>query len=99
MEEAVQLWKASMRKIGRNPAMIGAIGMGLGYLGRHAEARAVLSELEAAGRKGRDTAQYAQIHLSLGDIDATFECLDRALENRDPHILDLPCKPIWDVLR
>ena len=33
------------------------------------------------------------------ETDAVFECLERAVEERDPAILDLPCKPIWDGLR
>ena len=99
-QEAVAVWESAMRKIGPNAAMMGAIGMALGYLGRHAEARSILAELEAASRQRYVTGiACAQIHMSLGNVEATFEWLDRAVEERDPHILDLPCKPIWDGLR
>ena len=100
MEEAVGVWRAAMQKTGPNSGMIGAIGMGLGYLGRQAEARALLAELEAAAcERYVSPISRAQIHLSLGEVDAAFEWLDRAVDEHDPHILDLPCKPIWDGLR
>jgi hypothetical protein len=35
----------------------------------------------------------------LGEIDAVFEWLQRAIDDRDVHILLLPCKPIWDGMR
>jgi TolB-like protein/Flp pilus assembly protein TadD len=99
-EEAVQLWQTAMRTIGPNPVMMGAIGMGLGYLGRHAEARSILTELEATARARYVTmVAVAQAHLGLGETEAVFEWLGRAIEERDPHILDLPCKPLWDGLR
>ncbi len=100
VEEALALWQPVMRKVGANPAMIGAIGMALGCLGRHAEARATLAELAAAERQGATPRlSRAQIHLGLGETDAMFEWLDRAVEERDAGILDLPGKPIWDVVR
>jgi serine/threonine-protein kinase len=100
VEEALALWQPVMRRVGANPAMTGAIGMALGFLGRLAEARVALQELAAAERQGSaPRVSRAQIHLGLGETDAAFDCLDRAVEERDPAILDLPCKPIWDGLR
>jgi len=100
VEEALTLWQQVLGKVGANPGMIGAIGMALGCLGRRAEARAALDELTVAERQGvTPRISRAQIHLGLGETDAVFEWLDRAVEERDPGILDLPCKPIWDVVR
>lgn len=100
VEEAVGYWQASLDKIGPNLPMLCAIGMGLGYLGRHREARAILAEVEAA-RDARYTTAVglAQIHLGLGETAAVFEWLEQAIEDRDVHILLLPSKPIWDGLR
>jgi TolB-like protein/Tfp pilus assembly protein PilF len=100
IEEALTNWHSAMRKVGANPGMIGAIGMALGYLGRHAEARGALDELEAAERQHYASRfARAQIHLGLGETGAAFEWLERAVGERDPHILDLPCKPVWDGIR
>jgi hypothetical protein len=89
-----------MQQVGANPAMLGAIGLAFGRLGRQAEARAALADLDAAEAKGATPrVSRAQIHLGLGEVDAAFACLGRAVDERDPGILDLPGKPIWDVLR
>jgi TolB-like protein len=95
--EALTIWQ-SVRI--RTPAGIGAIGMALGQVGRHREARAALTELDTIEREHYvPQLSRAQIYLGLGDKDAAFKCLDRAVRARDPHILDLPRKPIWDELR
>jgi serine/threonine-protein kinase len=100
VEEALALWQPVMQQVGANPAMLGAIGLAFGRLGRQAEARAALADLDAAEAKGATPrVSRAQIHLGLGEVDAAFACLGRAVDERDPGILDLPGKPIWDVLR
>jgi serine/threonine-protein kinase len=99
-EEALALWQPAMQKIGGTPAMRGAIGMALGQLGRHGEARRMLADMEAdAGNSYMPSLSRAQIHVGLGEFDAALELLDRAVDERDPHLLDLPHKPIWDCLR
>ena len=100
LEEGLMLFQSALQKVGPNPVMIGGIGMTLAQLGRQAEARAALAQLQAADRERyTPPLAHAQIHLALGDTDAAFEWLDRAVEERDPHIFDLPCKPIWDAIR
>jgi hypothetical protein len=49
--------------------------------------------------RGHPRLSRAQVHLGLGETDAVFDWLDRAVDERDPGILDLPCKPIWDPVR
>ena len=79
---------------------IGTSGLCLGLLGRHGEARALLTELdEVEGQRYPMPMARAQIHLGLGETDAALEWLDRSIDERDPHILDISCKPIWDRLR
>jgi adenylate cyclase len=99
IEEGLQYWRCANEKRA-TPVGDGAIGMALAQLGRHAEARAALAGLENAARE-RYVPQLsrAQIHMALGETDATFHWLEQAVEERDPHILDIPCKPIWDPLR
>ena len=100
IEEALTTWQSVQKKVGATPVGTGAIGMALGQLGRHREARAALAALDAAERERYvPRLSRAQIHMGLGETDAAFEWLDRAVEERDIHILDLPCKPIWDGLR
>lgn len=99
-EEGLRFAQEAMRRLGPNPAMMGGIGMALGFLGRHAEARAMLNELAAAERNRYvSPIGAALIHLGLGEIDACFESLARAVEERDPHIFELPVKPTYDRVR
>ena len=98
--EGLPFLQRAMEKLGSNPGMMGSIGLAFGYLGRQAEARAILAQLEAAAREGYVTPiSRAWVYLGLGEFDAAFEWLRRAVEVRDPHILALPCKPIYDPLR
>jgi TolB-like protein/Flp pilus assembly protein TadD len=100
LEEGLPWMQQAHRKLGPSPGMMGSIGMVLARLGRAHEARSILAELQQA-----QAARYvtpiasAWIHLGLGEIDAAFEWLGRAVEERDPHILALPSKPVYDPLR
>jgi tetratricopeptide (TPR) repeat protein len=99
-EEALELWEESFRKLGDDPVMSGAIVMALGKLGRQAEARKMLVELQATAlNRYVSSFSFAMAHVGLGEFDAALEMLDRAIDERDPHILELPHKPIWDCLQ
>ena len=41
----------------------------------------------------------ALVYIGLGDFDAAFEWLDRAVDERDLHILHLTVKPVYDPIR
>ncbi len=69
-------------------------------LGRTGEAREVLNTLEAVARE-RYVPPYATalVHAGLGEADAAFECLERALTARDVHLVFLLVDPKWDSFR
>ena len=69
-------------------------------LGRTGEAREVLKTLEAVSLE-RYVPPYATalVHAGLGEADAAFEWLERALNARDVHLVFLPVDPKWDLLR
>jgi len=43
--------------------------------------------------------QMAVLSGEVGDLDAAFHHLDRALETRDPSLVHLAVAPQWDSLR
>ncbi len=95
IEDALAFWPPAAKKYS-----LGTTGMCLGLLGRHDEARAVLAEMDAVEHQRYiPPLARAQVYLSLGETDVALEWLDRTVEERDPHALDMPCKPIWDALR
>jgi len=75
----------------------GWLGLALGVCGREAEARELLAQLEGSERYTLPT-NLGQIHLGLGEIDATFECFDRAVEERDQTMMAILGYLHWDPL-
>jgi len=43
--------------------------------------------------------QLALLHSEVGDLDAGIGCLERAIDGRDPCLVDLAVAPQWDALR
>jgi hypothetical protein len=44
-------------------------------------------------------AGLAEIYVSLREIDAAFEWADKAVDQRDPMILAIQIRPVFDRLR
>ena len=98
--EGLPFTQDAMQKLGPNPAMMGAIGLALSRVGRHAEAREMLNQLAAAGRERYvSPIGRALIYIGLGETDAFFESMAHAVDERDPHVLELPVKPVYDGVR
>lgn len=77
------------------------IGYALARAGRTDEAEQKLAELEAYGRNltvGPEL-MLAHLHLGLGNIDAAFEHLHRAYEQRAPGVLYFHVPPSADAVR
>jgi serine/threonine-protein kinase len=79
---------------------LGFLGYLHGAAGRQAEARGILEHLAQAARAGYvPPSSFASVHVGLGDIDAAFEWLDRAIDARDPLIMPIKSFPYLDPLR
>jgi len=89
--EAIASYEGGVKAARRHPSWLGWLGMALGLVGRADEARAVLAELGAAAEKAyvRPMA-IAATHAGLGNIDEAFTWLERAFDERDAWIFDLP---------
>jgi TolB-like protein len=100
IDEGVASWQIAAEKMARAPSVIGPLGYGLARVGRHTEAKAILAELDAAeSRCYVSPINRAWVYIGLGDFDAAFRWLDRAVDERDPHVLHFPCKPVYDPIR
>ena len=57
--------------------------------------------LEQAARQSATflDIQLALFHSELGDLDAAIPYLERAIERRDPCLVDLAVAPQWDAFR
>jgi tetratricopeptide (TPR) repeat protein len=85
---------------GGNSKVVGLRGYILAKIGRHDEARQVITTLDSISRE-RYIPPYATalIHAGLNEHDATFQWLDRAFEARDVHLIFLPVDPKWNAFR
>lgn len=66
--------------------------------GRRALVAQVLDNARQTGQ-ALPSVQLAIMHAELGELDAAFEHLDRAIDARDPSVIHLAVSPQWDALR
>jgi tetratricopeptide (TPR) repeat protein len=85
---------------GGNSKAVSLRGYILATAGRRDEARDVLATLEALSHE-RYVPPYAiaLVHAGLGEDDAVFESLARAIDAHDVHLAYLTADPKWDRLR
>ena len=101
LERALEALTTAGRFSNYNSKTMSFRGHLLASVGRAAEAREVLRTLEAVQQGGTYVPPYAMafITLGLGDKEATFEWLERALAVHDVHLMFLTVDPMWDPLR
>jgi TolB-like protein/Tfp pilus assembly protein PilF len=78
--------------------LLGWLGLALGVCGRQAEARALLERFQRSEHYTLPT-NFAHVYLGLGEIDAAFEWLDRAVEERDQLIMPIQSYAHFDPIR
>jgi serine/threonine-protein kinase len=98
--EAVAQFEHGIRIGGRVPFTLTGLGLGHASSGNEAMARAILGELEAQS-KHRYVASYyvAQVLAALGDREAAYAPLERALEERVHWLATIRLDPSLDALR
>jgi TolB-like protein/tetratricopeptide (TPR) repeat protein len=85
---------------GKSTKVLAAIGHAAGMAGDTARAQSVLADLERLALE-RYVSSYALavIHIGLGDHDAAFASLDRAIEERAGYLVYLNVDPVVDPIR
>ena len=77
-----------------------AIGTCLAALGRRAEAKKALDELEAMGSRTYVSPAYvSMVYMGLGNMDATYDWLEKAYDDEAEWLLWLPLDPMFDGQR
>jgi TolB-like protein/DNA-binding winged helix-turn-helix (wHTH) protein/Tfp pilus assembly protein PilF len=97
-ESALEALTTASRFSGTNSKAMSLRGYVLGKLRRVEEARHVAATLESTSHT-RYIPPYALalVHAGLGNREAVFEWLARALTTRDVHLIYLPVDPKWDA--
>jgi TolB-like protein/DNA-binding winged helix-turn-helix (wHTH) protein/Tfp pilus assembly protein PilF len=100
LEPALEALAVAARFSGGNSKALSFSGYLLAKAGRRDEARKVLTTLESlSGQRYVPPYARALVHAGLGETDAVFEWLDRALDVRDVHLIYLTVDPKWDPYR
>ncbi len=99
-DEASAILRKSAELSGGSTMVLGWLGMALAKSGNLPEARTVLERLHAMTTHGYVLpTSVAWIHLGLGEIDAAFTWMDRAIDDRDPIIIPIKSYAFLDPLR
>ncbi len=99
-DEAIAALRAGVEVSGGMPITIAWLGLTLALSGNAAEARSWLRRLHDAAARGYvPPTSFAWIHLGLGELDAAFEWLDRAVDECDQLMMPIKSYAFFDPIR
>jgi serine/threonine-protein kinase len=82
------------------PSILGALGQTYGLLGKNAEARTVLRQLEGLSRiRYVPASSFAVLHLGLGEIARALDWLEEGCARRESQVAAIGVHPLYDPLR
>ena len=97
---ALEALADATRLSGGNSKTVALRGYILGKTGRTGEAREVLNLLAAAAKERYvPPSAFAMVHAGLGNADAMFDWLNKAVDAQDVHLIFLPVDAKWDRYR
>ena len=99
-DEAIAIYEKAAVLSGREPGVLGFLGMSYGFAGRKDEADRVLQELLELDRRRYVTpAAVANVYIGLGNKDQAFVWLEKAYQERSNYLAYLKVFPLVDSLR
>jgi len=99
-DEAAAAFKEHIALGQEAPIGIGYLGWAYAASGKKDEARALLERLDDMERERFVPSFYrAMIHMGLGDHALAFECLDRAIDERESWMVTIKTNPFFDGVR
>jgi len=98
-QEAVAMGRRAIETHGHTNAPLNALAVALALAGERDEARQLLDAAEPGKGAYRSPLTLALVHAACSEMDAAFECAQRALDERDPLLMYLQVHPMFDVLR
>jgi DNA-binding winged helix-turn-helix (wHTH) protein/tetratricopeptide (TPR) repeat protein len=99
-DEAIAAHRCAVDLSGGSPLMLGWLGLALAQSGDAHQARELLQTLEVASRSAYvPPTSFAWIHLGLGDVDAAFSWMNRAIDARDHMMIPIKSYPFFDPIR
>jgi len=98
--DAVTALRKAITLSGTAPTFISYLGYANARLGKEREARQMIAQLERLSKRQYVSSYFiAMVHLGLGDLDQTFEWLEKAYEERSGFLAFIKIEPMLDALR
>jgi serine/threonine protein kinase/Flp pilus assembly protein TadD len=99
-DDAVESFRKAISLTGTVPTFISYLGHAHARRGRHREARQMLTQLESMAKNQYVSPYFvAMIHLGLGELNETFDWLDKACEERAGFLAFARVEPMLDAVR
>ena len=98
--EAIAAFTKSVEFGGGGPFFRASLAFALGFSGQREAAQTILDELVAQREQTYvQAALIAWIHISMGEYDAAFDWLEKALEEHSALLISVPSFGFWDPIR
>jgi tetratricopeptide (TPR) repeat protein len=98
--DAVTALRKAISLSGPATTFISYLGYAKARLGKSREARQMIAQLERVSKRQYVSSYFiAIIYLGLGDLDQTFEWLDKAYQERSGFMAFITVEPMLDALR
>jgi TolB-like protein/Flp pilus assembly protein TadD len=98
--EAISALRKLVELTAGSAAAAGTLGLAYGWAGRKEEAREILGRLDALARERYVGSLWrAFVWMGLGDLDRTFESLEKAFVERESGLATFGVIPLFDGLR
>jgi Tfp pilus assembly protein PilF len=98
--ESAEAFETGARLTGGNPTMRSGLAFTRTLAGDRGEAERMLAEMEEKAKTGYvPMATMVQLHIALGDVDGSFEWLEKAFAYRASFMMPLPVYPFFDSIR
>ncbi|HET9793264.1 MAG TPA: protein kinase [Thermoanaerobaculia bacterium] len=99
-EAGIASLQSAVERSGGESFNLGNLGWAYGRAGRIADAKEVLRRMEVSSRE-RYVAPFdrAMVEIGMGNADAAFAGLDRAVEERNAWLIFLNVEPMFDPIR
>ena len=99
-DEALRALRKAADLTGDAPMVLGWLGLALAESGDEAGARGLLARLRGMADTAYVTpSSIAHIHFGLGEVDAFFESMNRAVDERDHMVMPMKTYPFLDPVR
>ncbi len=99
-EEALEAAQRASQFSAGNTEATALVGYTYARMGERSEAEKVLEQLQIlSAQKFVPPYNVATIYSGLGSLDSAIDCLEKAFDERDVHMVFLKVEPKWDVLR